>query len=73
MGVGNYTEEDVYAAARVFTGWNLTRPAQDSHICFLYNAAQQRSGAKTFTLPSTRRREDDPGPRGVDGMQTGWT
>src|SRR5262245_37479031 len=25
MGVGNYTEEDVKAAARVFTGWNLTR------------------------------------------------
>src|SRR5262245_20251966 len=23
MGVGNYTEQDVYAAARVFTGWNL--------------------------------------------------
>ena len=22
-GVGHYTEEDVYAAARVFTGWNL--------------------------------------------------
>ena len=26
MGVGNFTEDDVYAAARVFTGWNLTRP-----------------------------------------------
>ena len=23
MGVGNYVEADVYAAARVFTGWNL--------------------------------------------------
>jgi uncharacterized protein (DUF1800 family) len=23
FGVGQYTEEDVYAAARVFTGWNL--------------------------------------------------
>ena len=23
MGVGHYTEQDVYAAARVFTGWNL--------------------------------------------------
>jgi hypothetical protein len=23
FGVGNYTEQDVYAAARVFTGWNL--------------------------------------------------
>src|SRR5437667_3462049 len=26
VGVGNYTEPDVYAGARVFTGWNL-RPA----------------------------------------------
>src|ERR671938_127317 len=26
MGVGNYTEPDVYAGARVFSGWNLARP-----------------------------------------------
>src|SRR6185436_632612 len=26
VGVGNYTEADVYAGARVFTGWNLARP-----------------------------------------------
>src|SRR3954469_23114016 len=26
MGVGHYTETDVYAAARVFSGWNLSRP-----------------------------------------------
>src|SRR3954465_10395473 len=26
MGVGHYTEPDVYAAARVFTGWNVRRP-----------------------------------------------
>src|SRR5262245_30717449 len=25
MGVGHYTEPDVYAGARVFTGWNLRR------------------------------------------------
>src|SRR5881227_1754756 len=25
VGVGNYTESDVYAAARVFSGWNLQR------------------------------------------------
>src|SRR5262249_37007802 len=28
MGVGHYTEPDVYAAARVFTGWNLMNPAR---------------------------------------------
>src|SRR4051812_49406689 len=26
VGVGNYTENDVYAGARVFSGWNLARP-----------------------------------------------
>ena len=26
MGVGTFTENDVYAGARVFTGWNLSRP-----------------------------------------------
>src|SRR4029078_3677874 len=25
VGVGNYTEPDVYAGAKVFSGWNLTR------------------------------------------------
>src|SRR5882724_11904692 len=26
VGVGNYTEADAYAGARVFSGWNLARP-----------------------------------------------
>ena len=30
VGVGYYTEPDVYAAARVFTGWNL-RPSDGLH------------------------------------------
>ena len=30
-GVGYYTEDDVYAAARVFTGWNLSRPGDARH------------------------------------------
>src|SRR5215471_15503289 len=33
-GVGFYTENDVYAAARVFTGWNLDR----NTLTFIYNA-----------------------------------
>src|SRR6185503_18158450 len=44
MGVGHYTEPDVYAAARVFTGWNLARPggAADNSLRyqFAYNASQ---------------------------------
>jgi uncharacterized protein (DUF1800 family) len=48
MGVGHYTEADVYAAARVFTGWNLSRGAPQT---FLYNAAAHDPNAKTFTFP----------------------
>src|SRR5205085_8194605 len=49
MGVGNYTEPDVYAAARVFTGWNLARagsPADGSQrFQFNYVAGQHDPGA----------------------------
>ncbi len=55
-GVGYYTEEDVYAAARVFTGWNLrlsgdrATPAT-SYYEYVYTAAQHDPAAKTFTFP----------------------
>jgi uncharacterized protein (DUF1800 family) len=55
VGVGNYTEQDVYAGARVFTGWNLTRPGAAAngtqHYEFFYNAAQHDTGSKTFSFP----------------------
>ncbi|MDA1183638.1 MAG: DUF1800 domain-containing protein [Acidobacteria bacterium] len=57
FGVGNYVEEDVYAAARVFTGWNLRRatdlPNTDpaGYYEFFYNPAQHDTTAKTFTFP----------------------
>jgi uncharacterized protein (DUF1800 family) len=47
MGVGHYTEADVYAAARVFTGWNMTRTIP---YAFEYNANQHDTAAKTFTF-----------------------
>ena len=54
LGVGNYTEADVYAAARVFTGWNLTRPGVNGdptqHYEFVYNANQHDTNAKTFSF-----------------------
>jgi uncharacterized protein (DUF1800 family) len=54
VGVGNYTEPDVKAAARVFTGWNLQRPglAADGtqHYEFVYNQNQHDVGAKTFSF-----------------------
>lgn len=55
MGVGHYTEPDVYAAARVFTGWNLARPgaAADGsrHYTFNYIANQHDTAEKTFSFP----------------------
>jgi len=54
-GVGYYTEEDVYAAARVFTGWNLNFPAdpndRSSSFAFIYRANQHETSAKTFSFP----------------------
>jgi uncharacterized protein (DUF1800 family) len=55
LGVGHYTEADVYAGARVFTGWNLTRPGAAAsgtqRYEFFYNAAQHDTAAKTFSFP----------------------
>ena len=55
LGVGHYTEEDVYAAARVFTGWNLRLVGNvlDSggYYEFAYVPANHDGTAKTFTFP----------------------
>ncbi|HKT79626.1 MAG TPA: DUF1800 domain-containing protein, partial [Vicinamibacterales bacterium] len=55
MGVGHYTEPDVYAAARVFTGWNLTQRGNSAdgslHVEFAYLANQHETSAKTFSFP----------------------
>jgi uncharacterized protein (DUF1800 family) len=50
MGVATFAEEDVYAGARVFTGWNLARIG-GTHNVFSYNAAQHDTAAKAFTFP----------------------
>ena len=57
FGLGNYNERDVYAAARVFTGWNLRQAPgftdtndPNSSYEFVYNAAQHETSAKTFTF-----------------------
>jgi uncharacterized protein (DUF1800 family) len=55
FGVGHFTESDVLAAARVFTGWNLARAggaAADpaSRQQFFYNAGQHDTGAKEFSF-----------------------
>jgi uncharacterized protein (DUF1800 family) len=55
MGVGNYTEPDVYAGARVFTGWNLVRTGNaadgSQHFEFIYNPGQHDTAPKSFSFP----------------------
>ena len=57
VGVGNYTESDVYAAARVFTGWNLRqsegyrRDDMNAYQEFVYNPDEHDTNAKTFSFP----------------------
>src|SRR5262245_62103423 len=60
VGVGHYTEPDVYAAAKVFTGWNL-KPSADytnddygsmnAYQEFVWRPDQHDTGAKTFSFP----------------------
>jgi uncharacterized protein (DUF1800 family) len=53
MGVDTFAESDVYAGARVFTGWNLSRPGAgaERRYTFAYNAGQHDTAAKEFTFP----------------------
>ena len=57
VGVGHHTEQDVYAAARVFTGWNL-QPSEEyrrgdmqAYRAFVYNAHHHDTDPKTFSFP----------------------
>jgi len=76
MGVGHYTEPDVYAAARVFTGWNLTRVGSaadgSQHYEFVYNANQHETTAKTFSFPIySDGSKTIPARSAAGGMQDG--
>ena len=78
FGVGNYTEEDVYAAARVFTGWNLRRATDlrnrdpQAYYEFFYNPNQHDTTAKTFTFPIYGSGDVTiPERAAADGMQDG--
>ncbi len=53
MGVGNYTEEDVYECSRAFTGWTMTPKLPRFHMGrwdwhFEYRADDHDDGEKTF-------------------------
>src|SRR5215831_2345598 len=75
-GVGYYTESDVYAAARVFTGWNLNRSGDpkdpNTSFSFIYKADQHETSAKTFSFPIYPNGGQTIPARGASaGMQDG--
>jgi len=57
VGVGYYTEPDVYAAARVFSGWSVRKSEgysdndMNAYQEFVYNADQHETTEKTFSFP----------------------
>jgi len=71
VGVGNYTEPDVYAGARVFTGWNLARP-NNQYYTFSYVAGSHDIDAKEFSFPIyTNGSKVIPARSAAQGMQDG--
>ena len=78
LGVGEYTEADVVAAARVFTGWGLQltgdrASAESSYYEFVFNANNHDSNEKRFTFaiyPDGNR--TIPGRASSQGMQDGF-
>jgi uncharacterized protein (DUF1800 family) len=71
MGVGTFPESDVYAGARVFTGWNLSRPS-NAYYAFNYNAGQHDTGAKEFSFPIFENGSRViPSRAGAQGIQDG--
>jgi len=80
VGVGNYTESDVYAAARVFTGWNLRKSVDyrqdeygdlNAYQEFVYNADQHETSEKTFSFPIANGSRTIPARGESAGMQDG--
>jgi uncharacterized protein (DUF1800 family) len=76
-GIGNYTEQDVYAAARVFTGWNIRivgdrNDQVNSYYEFVFNPNQHEPAAKEFSFPVySNGSRTIPSRPAADGMQDG--
>lgn len=69
MGVGNYTEEDVKAAAYAFTGWTLQTPIPGAGS--RYGGYHSRF---VFTVGSTTTpRRNSSARRGDGTVRTSWT
>ena len=77
FGVGNYTEQDVYAAARVFTGWNLRligrrrRPRTRTTSSFSTPTNHDPSGEDVHVPDLSDGSNTIPARAAADGMQDG--
>jgi uncharacterized protein (DUF1800 family) len=78
IGVNYYTESDVYAAARVFTGWNIqgvkigAGASAITKDMFFYDANQHETSAKTFSFPIYSDGSTTiPARTAANGMQDG--
>jgi uncharacterized protein (DUF1800 family) len=78
LGVGTYTEADVVAAARVFTGWGLQLSGdratpETASYDFVFNPNNHDATAKTFTFAIyTDGGRTIPARAASDGMQDGF-
>src|SRR6476619_463853 len=75
-GLGHYVEADVYAAARVFTGWNLRSVAENGQLAasyqeFVYRSEAHDTTAKTFTFPINGGSSTIPARSAGAGLQDG--
>jgi uncharacterized protein (DUF1800 family) len=74
-GIDNYTEADVYAAARVFTGWTVRlggRGTPTSSYTFQYNANDHETSEKSFSFPIYGNGSHTiPSRAAGDGLQDG--
>lgn len=74
LGVQKFTEADVYAAARVFTGWNVANVGSGPTFrrVFQYRAQNHDTGEKTFSFPIYQGGGKTIQSRpAADGMQDG--
>jgi len=77
-GLGHYVEADVYAAARVFTGWNLrsvpgaNKQEAEAYQEFVYRSAAHDTTAKTFTFPINGGSNTIPARSAAGGIQDGF-
>ena len=75
FGVAHYVEADVYAAARVFTGWNYTttgdRTTNTYSYNFVFNSSQHETTAKTFSFPVLAGSPTIPARAATSGLQDG--